>query len=208
MKYATLFTLLLLTQFTFSQETDESFSIYGRLRACEASLGFEKRINDQLGLAVEAGYRYRFTKEATMGGRFIDYYLVNRAYEGFSVRPIILNFHTSPENTHSISTAYRYLSADKITYDPGKNGGSNTSDYAVYSDQKHVLGISYLYSKEVSWLPILEWYFETGVNYNLFQKHYSIEGSYTNQMPSNRIENGQSFGVHAHFGLKINMVKR
>ena len=211
MKTVSLLIALSISSIVFCQYGEANF-LYSRVRFAEQSIGFEKKIYDHLGFAAEVGYRHRFTKEAYEPQGLILYpfrlYWKNRAYRGISVRPFILNFHVSEEVTHSISTSYQFLSADKLIYDPGKFGGSNTSDYAVYGEQKHALGISYLFGKQLSWLPQVSWYFELGVHYNLFEKRYIKEGTYSAQLPSNKVETGQSMGVNSHVGLKVDFLRK
>ncbi|MDG1330828.1 MAG: hypothetical protein P8P74_00750 [Crocinitomicaceae bacterium] len=210
MKTLSLIYLLFASAIAFSQDGKTNI-LYTRIRACEPSIGFQKELNAEFSIAAEVGYRFRFTEEAYVPYGVISYpvqlYWMNRAYSGFSVRPFILNFRSSDWATQSLSTSYRYLSADNIIYDAGKNGGSNQSEYAEYAMQKHEIGLSYIFSKSLRRLPILSWYYEVGVNLNLFERQYTIEGSYSNPLPSNRISSGQSFGLQMHFGLKLDMVK-
>lgn len=201
---------LLLTTISFSQD-ESTNSLYVRIRACEPSIGFEKKLSDKFGLAAEVGYRFRFTKEAYIPYGFIEVpvlaYRMNRAYSGFSTRPIILNFHGNDRITHRISTSYRYLLVDKIIDDSGKFKGSNSNEYAEYAEQKHQIGLSYLFDMRFKRLPILSWYFEMGANFNMFERQYSVEGTYTGQIPSNKVSSGRYFGVMWHFGLKLDLVK-
>lgn len=201
---------LFISTLALSQD-DNTNILYTRIRGCEPSIGFQKELNAEFSIAAEVGYRFRFTKEAFVPYGVISYpvqlYWMNRAYSGFSVRPFILNFRSSDWATQSISTSYRYLSADNIIHDAGKNGGSNQSDYSEYAMQKHEIGLSYIFSKSFRRVPVLCWYYEVGVNLNLFKRQYIIEGSYSNPLPSNRVSSGESVGLQMHFGLKLDLVK-
>ena len=209
MKTAICTFFLLLSSLSLSQYESRN-SLYGRIRACEPSIGFEKKLSDKFGLAAEVGYRFRFTKEAYIPyGVFeipFQAYWMNRAYRGFSARPLILNFHVGNGIAHSISSSYRYLSADNIIDDPGKFGGSNTSDYAEFAEQKHEIGLSYLFEMRFKRLPILSWYVEVGGSLNFFDRQYSVEGTYSMQIPSTEVISGRSFGIHANIGLTLDVV--
>lgn len=210
MKLILTLSLIFVTALVYSQE-EKNNTIYTRIGLNEPSIGYERKINSTFSLGFEAGYRFRFTDEAHVPYGVLGYpiqsFITAKAYKGLFLRPIILNFENDKGNTHSISTSYHFLSADKLIYDPGKFGGSNTSDYAVYSDQRHQIGVSYLFNKAFSKVPALSFFLETGIKYSFYERQYSIEGSFSSQIPSNRQQSGTSIGIIANFGLKINLVK-
>lgn len=211
MKSILTFSLLSLSVIVYSQEEKSNNAIYTRINLNEPSIGYEKRINNFFTLGFEAGYRFRFVDEAYVPYGVLGYpiqsFLMGKTYKGISVRPIILNFEFDRGVTHSLSTSYQLLTADKLIYDPGKSGGSNTSDYAEYSDERHQIGLSYLYDKEFRRLPALSFFMEAGLKCSFYERQYSIEGAYNAQMPSDRQQSGVSLGVIATFGFKIKLVK-
>jgi hypothetical protein len=210
MKTLLLIAFLLISNFIFSQ--DETNTFYTRIRGAQPSLGFEHKINNSLSIGFEAGYRFRFTKEAfrpygVIGATF-QYYWMNRAYQGVVLRPIMLNFKTSERKTITLSTTYNFLKADNIINDVGKFGGSNQSEYEEYSQQHHEIGMSYLFSKSFRRMSRLSWYYELGLSALIYKREYTIKGSYSNQMPSNEIEESVGVGLYNHFGLKFDLYKK
>jgi hypothetical protein len=199
---------LLLSYNSYSQSSHYN-TFYARVGLNEPSIGYERKIHNGFGLGIEGGYRFRMLDESYVPYGVVAYplqsFMMHKAYKGVTLRPIIFNFYNESRRKISISTHYQFLTADNIIYDPGKSGGSNTSDYAKYADSRHQIGISVLYGKSFRKVPALSWFLEIGAKQGFYTRNYSIEGTYSSQVPSTRVQTGKDFSMILNGGLRINV---
>lgn len=78
---------------------------------------------------------------------------------------------------------YRQGNANNIIYDPGKFGGSNHSDYAEYSERNNEIGLGAFMHKAFNNHPAIQFYFGASIAYKEANQHYTVDGTYANQIP-------------------------
>lgn len=194
--------LMLMSVHSFGQDNNAN-ALYVRIGIYEASFGYQRMINENLGLAIEFDYRPKF-KDSTYNN--IQWASWSSAMEGYRVKPMI-NYYSSRNTYWSFIPSYRYLEADKLIYDPGKFSGANTSDYEVYSQINHEVGLNVLFNKPFRNHPAFEGYFGGGIQAKFVERHYSIKGSFTYQLPSNEVSHLFYVTPVIYAGIKVKFAR-
>ncbi|MDX2359239.1 MAG: hypothetical protein QNK23_00440 [Crocinitomicaceae bacterium] len=203
MKSVLTITLLLLSTVVFGQEDDQDNNFYARIGVYELSLGYERKVNSQIGVAVEVDYRPRFKNEAHV---YLDWGSMNVTYQGFRIKPIV-NYYHKTSSFWSFFPSYRYLESGTMINDEGKFGGSNYSDYDEYSQKNHEIGINALFNSSFKKHPAFSLYFGAGVSYKYVDRQYTIEGTWANKTPSDRVETLNVVFPSLYFGIKWKFVR-
>ncbi len=194
---------------SFAFNKEQRNTLYTRIGVYELSLGYQARINEKLGWGVEADYRPAFKSSSRNNMQFMSWSL---ALEGYRVKSMI-NYYHKDHSYMSFVLSYRFLEAQKLIYDPGYFGGSNTSDYAVYSQKNHEFGLSFLYNKSFRQSKMEkaksphEWYFGAGLVGKSVERHYSIEGYYSGQTPSDKVTHPLYFTPVIYLGIKLKVAR-
>ncbi len=192
--------VLLLASPVFSQ-SEPSSVVYSRIGIYEVSLGYQHRLNSAIGIGLEADYRPAFKESSYNNMQWGSW---SASQTGFRFRPLV-SFYSEDWVYFTLAPSFRYLTAGELIYDPGKFGGSNTSDYAVYSQITQEYGVNFFYNRPLSNNPWFEYYFGAGVSLKNIECHYSIQGSFTNQQPSNEIRRSRYILPSIYVGIKLNI---
>ena len=185
------------------QEEEKNNAFYTRIGIYEVSVGYQRQINEKIGLGIEIDYRPQFKKSSYNNIQWTSW---SFSMEGYRVKPMI-NYYTKRNAYWSFFPSYRYLEAGELVYDPGQFGGSNTSDYAVYSQKNHEVGINAILNKPFKKHPAFEGYVGVGILTKFVERHYSIQGSYNDQQPSNEVTHPFYIVPAIYTGFKIKFAR-
>jgi len=205
MKLLTVTFLFVLGLSTFAQEIPKN-SMYTKVGIYELSLGYERELTQYLSVGLEADYRPSFSESSYHNHQW---YQGGGSFTGMRTRVFVNLF--SKKNYYgknqidylTIAPSYRFLRSNRLVYDAGKFSGSNSADYAEYTQSGNEFGVNLLYSKSFAKAPSLHWYVGVGAFLQFVERHYSIEGYYTGQFPSDRVDNIKQAYPAIHLGLKI-----
>ena len=160
-------------------------SVYTRFGIYELSVGYEKRLNDNIGLGVEADYRPSFTQSSSHN---LQWFNGAMAISGARFRALI-NFYGNTDWDHySIAPSVRFLNSNTLVHDPGSFSGSNSSYYAEYSQEGIEYGINFIYNSAFASSPFASWYAGLGLFLQYTRRDYIAEGTFWSHPPSNKVE--------------------
>jgi hypothetical protein len=72
--------------------------------------------------------------------------------------------------------------------DAGKHSGSNTSDYSEFKDEIFAVGLNAYFFRSLDGSDENFWFFSAGIKVKSVERTYSVEGTYSNQVASDRTE--------------------
>jgi hypothetical protein len=195
--------LVFFTQNIIGQELEEKNTLCVRLTPKELALGYEHTIKDVFHVGIDGAYHPRFKKEENITFRSFS---INLAYTGFRISTMF-KYDVGERFSIGLIPSFRSLRADKLIFDSGKFGGSNTSDYAEYEQINQDLAISFFVESSLLNHPRISWYAGVGIIRREWQRNYTIEGTYSAQYLSNRVGKGVSLIPAINFGLKFKLIR-
>lgn len=182
-------------------QEDDRHSLYMRAGVYELTFGYQNKINDRWGWGLETDFRPAFKYQSKNNYEFMSW---AASMWGIRIKPMLNQFVTS--HTYlSYALVYRYLDANQLIYDPCSFGGSGGCDYAKYSQTNHEIGLTLFVNRKLLSHPGLEFYFGAGVQGKFVERKYSIEGVYSNQIPSDKITHPFYVTPMLYAGMKFNV---
>ncbi len=122
--------------------------------------------------------------------------------QGIMLRPVMA-VHFSERNGMLIIPEFGYLWSNKFIIDDGKFSGSDDTYYAEFKQTYRTAGIHMMYSLRFGYKKMFCFFGGAGLRYNDTERKYSIEGHFTQQLPSDRKEKLGTFTGSLDVGFRF-----
>ncbi len=188
--------LLIISAYSLSLFSQESslYVGYKSMRELNVSYDYSLEYNKTVGFTI--GYVFANDYERPYGNIFDNLPATltrKQNQQGLSLSSFV-RYRTGNRRRLllGLSLEYQYLQSGNYTYHSTSNSGSslnyNSGDYSEFKQYYNNFSLLFGIHHEFLEHNIADVYFESGLTYKSIERIYSIEGYYTSQWESSRIE--------------------
>jgi len=182
--------LILIPLFLFSQEPKLFFG-FKSPHSVYVDINFQYKKDARFGASI-AYYIPYFNRMYYYAGGIIpiEFVVHGLNQSGFSlgINYGLLSYYKEGK-WHTFQIEYQRLKSGDYVYDEGKFAGTTESDYAEFTEKYNNISIIYGIRKGLGEKQRFEFFYEFGFTLRFKERHYDIEGRYSEKVLSNRIEN-------------------
>lgn len=105
------------------------------------------------------------------------------------------------------SMEYQFLKSGNYINDYGSYSGNSDLDYAEFTQTYHNIALAYGFHTVLDHRKTTEVFIEFGTKIMFIERKYTIEGTFREQTPSDKVEFFPSFSPFVHVGLTMRLFK-
>ncbi len=105
------------------------------------------------------------------------------------------------------SIEYQFLKSGNYIDDYGSYSGNSDLDYAEFTQMYHNIALAYGFHTMLDHRKTTEFFIEFGTKIMFIERKYTIEGTYNEQTPSDKVEFFPSISPFVHVGLSMRLFK-
>lgn len=171
---------------------------FTQLSLKQAGVGYLRKIKN-FGVGMKLGYQIPYKEDKYTNPRSSLSAFKFLSYKGL-IGDLLFNLYTSKKgDMHLLSISYNNTTSGTLIDDSGRSTGTNTSSYSEFTEDFNAIGFNYNYY--VKKLDQIYLTFQIGIERRDITRKYFIEGVYSDQKPSSRVEHVLLRPLVLDFGL-------
>lgn len=182
-------------------------NIFLKMFVDEIDLGYERKVDPDLNISFEAGYRVNYINSWSYLGNIlpVEYLYRFLCFYGPTFR-LDLKFKISKQSYLGPVFGYQHLYSPEIIWNPGNFAGTDDEPYRVWNQHNDEFVIQLIHFVNLGHPPYLvQFFYGVGLKVCAFSEHYSIDGYPKYRTPSDKIINETILQPLITFGLSIKL---